>query len=228
MKFGEFASFMFHKLIITLLLLVLALINAILFLPKEISVSLPIFIFIIGAIVLYREEKRSKEFKFVNRLQDFVTDFKERIADSSYAYSLISISFWIANDETVKYRTTAWHLFLHHLNENLTRQTIILHEKVRQRKTEFTILFEDFNNLLFLLRDFKKQFYNIVDDTRKTKDFSKDLKFTEHYKRLCAEFNKYMDKLDIFSDDVKAEFGLSLSKDVTEHIKDLNELYKSL
>lgn len=34
-----------------------------------------------------------------------------------------------------------------------------------------------------------------------------------------------MDKLEIFSDEVKAEFGTSLSKDLTEHVKDFSELY---
>jgi len=32
-------------------------------------------------------------------------------------------------------------------------------------------------------------------------------------------------KLEIFSDEVKAEFGISLSKDLTEHVKDFNELH---
>lgn len=232
MKFREFTSL----IVIDLLLLVTALINAFFSLPTEVSVSLPIVVFIVGAIIvyreekrkrelLYREEKRKKELRFINRLKDFVKVFNEKITNAPYTYSLISIAFRIANDKTIQEKTKAWHLFLYHLDEELTKQGILLDERVKRRKEEFTSLFEDFNSLLSLLRNFKKRFYDMVNDTKKTKGFSNDSKFKKEYKRFCEEFNRYMDKLEIFSDEVKAEFGISLSKDLTEHVKDFSELY---
>ena len=214
-------------MLVTFLLLIVALMTALFSLPKEVSISLPIVVFILGAIFLYREEKHTKELRFINRLENLVKDFNEKIASSPYSYSLIAIAFWIANDEKIKEKTIAWHLFLNNLNEDFTKQGILLYDRIRKRKGEFASLFEDFSNLLSLFRNFKKQFYNMVNDTKHTKDFSKDSNFEKHYKRFCEEFNKYMDKLENFSDEIKAEFGLSLNEDLVKHVEDLSELYKS-
>lgn len=221
MKSREFISL----IIIDLLFLVSTLVSFFLSLSIEISVSLMIIVFIVGAIILYREEKRKKELRFINRLKDFLKVFNEKITDVAYTYSLISIAFRIANDETIREKTIGWHLFLQYQDEELTKQGILLNEKVKQRKEDFTSLFEDFKGLLSLLRNFKKRFYDMVNDTKKIKSFSNDSKFKKEYKRFYEEFNKYMDKLDNFSDEVKAEFEISLSKDLTEHVKDFNELH---
>lgn len=226
MKFGDFIHFIYSALLVSFLLLIMAIVNALSFLPREISFSLPIVVFFIGAIIQFRAQKRRKEFGFINRLKNFVRDFNDKIANISYSYSLISIAFRIANHETIRQKTIAWQLFLSRLNEDLTKKGILLSDRIEHRKGEFTSLFEDFRTLLSLFGEFKRQLYNMLNDTKETKDFSKDSGFEKIYKRFNEEFNKYMDKLEIFSDEVKAEFGLSLREDLTEHVKDLNELYK--
>jgi len=223
-------------IIIDLLLLVTALVNALLPLPIETSVSLPIVVFIIGAIILYREAKHKeelshkeengkKELRFIKRLENFVKDFDDKIVNIAYVYSITSIANRIANDKIIRQQRIAWQLFLSHLNEDLTKHGILLHNRVKQRKGEFTNFFQEFSSLLSLLRKFKNQFYKMVTDTKKIHGFSNDSEFKKTYEKFSEEFNKYMDKLEFFSDEVKAEFGLSLGKGLTEHVKDFSELY---
>lgn len=232
MKFRGFMSL----IVMDLLLLLTALMNALLPLPTEASVSLPIVVFIVAAVIVYREEKRKeeltyreekgkKELRFIKRLGNFVKDFDDKIVNIAYVYSLTSIAYEIAHDKTIRQQKMAWEFFLSHLNEDLEHQGILLHEKVKERKGEFVSLFEDFSSLLSLLRKFKNQFYKMVNDTKQTKDFSNDSEFEKRYRKFYEEINKYMDKLDNFSDEVKAEFGLSLRKGLTEHVKDFSELY---
>jgi hypothetical protein len=169
MKIREFMSL----IIMDLLLLSTALVNALLPLPIEASVSLPIVVFIVAAIIMYREEKRKqelihreergkKELGFTKRLENFIKDFNDKIVNNAYAYSLTSIATRIANDKIIRQQRIAWQLFLSHLNEDLDNQGISLHNRVKQRKGEFKNLFQDFSSLLSLLRKFKNQFYKMV------------------------------------------------------------------
>jgi len=226
-------------IIMDLLLLMTALVNALLSLPMEIQVALPIIVFIVAAVIVYKEESRKeaitheeekseREARFIKRFDNLMNEFVEKIVNVVYIYSITSIANKIANDEIIRQQKTAWQLFLSHLNDDLTTQSILLHDRIKQRKAEFKILFQEFDSLLSLLRKFRNKFYEMVADTRKlNQSFATDLQFKKNYKKFSEEFDKYMDKLEIFSDEVKVEFGLSLKKELTEHVKDLEELYKS-
>lgn len=102
-----------------------------------------------------------------------------------------------------------------------------MHDRIKQRKAELRILFEEFESLLSLLRKFKKRFYKMVSDTKViNQSFVSDSQFKERYGKFKEEFNKFMDKLDNFSDEAKVEFELSLKKELIEHVKYLEELYE--
>ena len=230
MKIREFMPL----IILDFLLLVTALINAVFFLPIEVEVTLPMLVFIVAAIFIYREERRKeeltcreekgkKEVRFIKRLENFVKDFNDRIANSAYAYSLTSFALEIIHNKAIKQQKIAWQRLFYHLNEDLEHQGILLHKKIKQRNGDLEGLFKDFDSLLSLLRKFKYQFYEMVDDTKL--GFSPNSRSEKTYKKFSEEFNRYMNKLEIFSDEVKAEFGLSLRKNLTEHVKDFSELY---
>jgi hypothetical protein len=171
-------------------------------------------------------EERLREEKFIKKLSVFFKEFKDKIGDSGYGYSLVCIAFVIANDEVIQKRTKAWTSYLHSLLDELNKKVSLLDEKLKTLTTFYTV-FGDFRSLLFLLRNFRTAFYNMVEETKHDKDFSQDTGFQTLYKRLHEEYNNYMDRLRSFSDDLKVEFDIELGKDEIEHLKDLNTLYKS-
>ena len=59
----------------------------------------------------------------------------------------------------------------------------------------------------------------MIEETKDIKDFKKEEYFRQKYKRTREEFNKYMDRLSNFSDDLKAEF-----KTLTPEIKGFSAL----
>jgi tRNA G10 N-methylase Trm11 len=132
----------------------------------------------------------------------------------------------IATNDLIQKRTKAWTFYLHSLLDMLDKNTNLLDEKLK-KGTTFSIAFEDFRNLLFSFRKFRDAFYSMVEETKQDKDFSQDTIFLKEYKRLYEEYNNYMDRLKNFSDDLRVEFNLELSEDLIEHLKDLNELYKT-
>jgi len=190
---------------------------------------------LIGTIVMFRkyvEEKVFEEYekfriqqqKFTKKLEVLFKEFKNKIADSGRAYSLLNIAFIIANDKAIQNRTKAWSLHLRSLLDEINKKTSLLDEKLKEENLYFSIFFRDFQDLLFLLRDFRKAFYMMVEETRQDKDWSKDINFSKAYKKFSEEYNNYVDRLKIFADEVKAEFGESICEDLTEHVKSLNEL----
>jgi hypothetical protein len=176
--------------------------------------------------------EQEKLLRFVKKLHILVREFKENIARSGYGYSLPTSALRIANDKAVIDRTSAWKNSLTRLSNDLDEQSLNLYEKIEKCvKTEegskFVELFEDFRGLLASLRDFKNEFYNMINETKTIKNFSQEEDFLKQYTRCREEYNDYMNRIRIFSDDVKAEFDRWFARDLIEHLKDLHELYKS-
>ena len=233
---SRFWDFILKRMLVTYLTLIPSFFLAVIslsFLSIGILV-IQVILILIGTYAMFRKyeqekahEKLIEEEKFTKKLQVFLEEFEDRIGSSGYGYSLLNIAFRIANDKTIQERTKAWSFLLHSVLDDLTKKTSSLKEKLKQGTT-FSIAFKEFQNLLFLLRDFTTHFYNMVEETKQVKDFSQDTDFQKiYYKRLHGEFNNYMDRLSSFSDDLKAEFNLRLTKDSIKHLKDLDELYKS-
>jgi len=232
---GRFWDFIQKRVLLALLTLILSLFLTIISLSL-ISVGIfvaNVIIFLIGSYLMFRHyekeraiEKLLREEKFTKKLSVFFKEFKEKIADSGYAYSLVNIAFMIASNDLIQKRTKAWTSFLHSLLDKLDKKVNSLDEKLK-KETTFSIAFEDFRNLLFLFTDFRTAFYSMVEETKRDKDFSQETEFQTRYKRLYEEYNNFMDRLRSFADDLKAEFDLGLSKDEIEHLKDLNILYQS-
>jgi len=172
-----------------------------------------------------REEKPKKQRIIINKLEALVTVFNEEITKDGDVTSIVWIASRIAYDPTIREKTMGWYRLFSYLDNELTDKGSILDKKVKQRKEEFTSLFRDFSSLLSLLRDFKEQFYEMINDTKKFKSFSDDSKFKKEYIDFYEKFNRYMDKLDHFSDEVKAEFGTPLNKNLIKHVKDFDELH---
>jgi len=232
MKLRDFVRFITDKLVVTLLLLVLAEINAIILLPKEISISLPIVLFLGGSIVLFKqysgEKSQEKLTVFKNKLYVLVEEFKDKIVAPNYSYSLPSIGSMIANDNQIMNKTEAWyHLFLM-LSADLSKKANELDAEIKQSKGEqFSSLLEEFSELLSSLETFKREFYNMINETRNLANYGVDAQFGVFYNKFREEYNGYMDRLRSFSDDLKAEkMGVPLREDLIEHIGDLSELYR--
>ena len=189
-----------------------------------------VILILIGTQVMFgeykKEEEREKlveEKKFTRKLQVLFEEFRDKIGHPGRVYSLPSASLRIAEDETIRKRTEAWSLHLRSLVDNLTKEVDLLDAKLKKR-IRFSMAFEDFQNLLSLLTRIKDTFYKMFAEIKQVKDFTQVSDFQRIYKRLYDEYNKYMDKLGIFSDECKAQFNLKLNKDSIEHLKDLNQL----
>jgi len=181
---------------------------------------------------LSKRLEQEKLLRFTKKLSILVREFKEHTASLGYGYSLPNIALRIANDKTVIERTSAWKKSLTRLSNDLAKSSLKLCEKiencVRAREgSEFVKLFEDFRGLLASVRDFKEEFYSMINETKDIKNFILEESFVKTYTRSSEEFNGYMGRLRIFSDDVEAEFNMRLHRDLIEHLKDLHELYKS-
>jgi len=232
MKLDDFARFIRDKLLVTLLLLLLAEVNAIFLLPKEVAISLPIILFLLGSIILFRqyrhEKSHQKSIEFTNKLHVFTEEFQDKISASNYSYSLPSIALQIANDKEIMNKNEVYNRFLLRLSNDLSKKANTLHERIEKSNgKEFSNLFEDFRKLLSSLADFKREFYNMAKETRSIANFGLDARFrTQFYNRFSEEYNGYMDRLANFSDDLKAEMGLTLDRELIEHVMNLNELYK--
>jgi len=227
MKLSEFGSFVKSKLMVTLLLLLVAEINAIFSsLPKELSVSMPIIAFLIGSFILFRQYRQEKSTKFINKLHVFVEEFRDHITNPSYVYSFPSIALEVAGRKEIL-TTRGWEELLSKLSENLTIKVCVLLEKIEKSSgKEFTSLFEDFRQTLILLKENRKEFYKMVDEIglNFAMNFSLDTQFKDGFNRFFKEYNGCMDRLAIFSDDLKAELGLTLDKNLIEHFRSLSDL----
>jgi len=229
--FKEFVSFIMNKMLVGMLLLVLALVNAIVYLPREVSIPLPIVIFFAGSYVLFKRFRREKSLKFANKLRVLMEEFREKIIHGGYGYSIVNIAYRIAGDKTIiQDKTSAWSILFSSIWKNLTKKSDEVYDRVtkyaqRGNGTDFNSIFEDFRTVLSLLQDFKSNLYNMINETKQIKNFGQDPDFQKIYKRFKEEFDNYIDRLVNYSDDIKAELQLSLSKDLLEKVADLNELY---
>jgi hypothetical protein len=119
---GRFWDFIQKRVLLALLTLILSLFLTIISLSL-ISVGIfvaNVIIFLIGSYLMFRHyekeraiEKLLREEKFTKKLSVFFKEFKEKMADSGYAYSLVNIAFMIASNDLIQKRTKAWTSFLH-------------------------------------------------------------------------------------------------------------------
>jgi len=229
----ELWEFIKTRLLIALLGLIFTIINSLIS-SSPISVGLSIafaIVFVGGGYIMFRSYKREKEIekvarekKFLNKLRVFLEEFKSMIGNTSYAYSLPSVAFEIANDKIIQKKTKAWNIIFSLLTQELDNQTASLEDDLK-KETSFLKAFKKFEKLLFLLKRLRLHFYGMIIETKDIKDFSKEENFRQKYKRTRKEFNNYMDRLSNFSDDLKAEFNLILDRELIEHLKNLDELY---
>lgn len=231
----KFGDFVLKRMLVTYLTLIPSFFLTIISLSFSSMVlfMVHVVLVLIGTFMMFRkyeEEKTREELleeeKFTKKLKVFFEEFKGKISSSGYGYSLLNVAFRIASDEAVQRRTKAWTFHLHSLMDNMTSKSNLLDEKLKSLTTFLTV-FEDFQNILFLLRDFRTAFYSMVEETKQDKAFGQDTDFEKQYKRLFEEYNNYMDRLRIFSDDLKVGFDLELSKEIVEHLKDFTALFPS-
>jgi hypothetical protein len=229
----EYGHFVKDHKVDALLLLLLALVNAFYPLPKEASISLPILIFLFGSLFLFmrhKKGKRQEQFnKYANKLRVLVAELKDKIVDSSNIYSLPNIALKIANDPQIINKTEAWNRLLLILFNKLVMETNTLNEKIEKSTgDDFPYLMTEFARLLGNLSEFKREFYNMIKETRNIAPLGFDQNFKLKFHEFREQYNGYMDKISLFSDDLKAdpELRWEISKELFEHIKDLNELYR--
>jgi len=232
MSFQGFWVFIKKRMLVTYLTLIPSLLLAI-FSLSFLSIGIfmvQVAIILIGTYVMFGEyqkerarEKLIEEEKFSKRLQVHLNALRDKIGNSAYAFSLLSASLRIAEDENIRKRTEAWSLHFRSFMNNFTEEADILVKKL-EKGIGFHDAFENFKNLLSLHRDIKETFYKMIKETKQSKDFTQDSDFQKIYKRLYEEHNKYMDKLGIFSDECEAQFNLKLYIGSIEHLKDLNQL----
>lgn len=234
MTLDKFWNFMLRRMLVTYLTLIPS------FFLTMISLSPPslgifviqVILVLIGTFVMYRKYDEEKTIEFTKKLGVFVEKFKDKMTDPAYIYSLHSIALEVARKKEVFNKTRAWDKLLSTLSEDLTNKVCALHEKIETSSgKEFTSLFEDFRQILTSLKKFKKRFYEMVDEIGKINFaliFGLDAQFQGRFNRLHKEYNGYMDRLAIFSDDIKAKLGLALDEDLIQHIHSLSELCKTI
>jgi MFS superfamily sulfate permease-like transporter len=229
----EYFHFLKNNKTDTVLLLIVALMIAIFSLPRIVSIPLPIIVFFLGSILLFRQHEKGKlheqRAKYVKKLRVLLDDLKDTIINESYSYSLPFIAMTIANDKQLINKTQAEKRLLLLLSTNLAKETNELIEEVQVMESKgerFYGLLEKFAKLLSNLSNFKTEFYNMIQETRTVVNLGSDLEFkTNFYSRFSYEYNSYMDKLSRFSDNLKEEGERGLNKDLIEHVKNLDELY---
>jgi hypothetical protein len=227
----KFLDFILKRVLVTYLTLIPS------FFLVVISLSLlSVGIFVIqvvlvltGTFIMYRKYEKEKaqveEEKFIKKLRVLFEEFEDKVSHAGYGYSLLNAALRIAENDAIQKRTKAWSVYLRSILDNIHSKSKLLDEKLK-KETKFSTVFNDFQSLLFFLRDFRTAFYDMVKETMQDKNFSQDADFQKVYRRLYEEYNNYMDRLVSFSDELKAQFNLRLAKDFIEHLKDLNELYK--
>jgi len=227
----KFLDFILKRVLVTYLTLIPS------FFLVAISLSLlSVGIFVIqvvlvltGTFIMYRKYEKEKaqveEEKFIKKLRVLFEEFEDKVSHAGYGYSLLNAALRIAENDAIQKRTKAWSVYLRSILDNIHSKSKLLDEKLK-KETKFSTVFNDFQSLLFFLRDFRTAFYDMVKETMQDKNFSQDADFQKVYRRLYEEYNNYMDRLVSFSDELKAQFNLRLAKDFIEHLKDLNELYK--
>jgi len=175
------------------------------------------------------EEERFNEFS--RKLGVFVKELKDRITDPAHNHSLPCIALEIARSNMVLSNTQAWDKLMTKLSEDLTNNTSALNEGIEVIGKKFRVHLNDFRRILISLQKFKKRFYEMIAEACSLPSlpnlavFWDSPEFRKRCERISEEYNKYMDKLEIFFYGVKAEFKESFDEHLTEHVKKFDELF---
>jgi hypothetical protein len=179
---------------------------------------------ILGTAFMYRKSEEQEPIKFSRKLDVFVEKFVTKIVNPAYVYSLPSIALEIAGNRDVV-STQAWSHLLMNLSENLTNNTIALRERIKVDKKQFRTHLNDFRQVLSSLRELKTSFYNMIPEVRHPTTHYSSSEFRKQYDRAYEEYNRCMDEIKIFSNEIKVSFAESIDENLTEHVKGFEELF---
>ena len=190
--------------------------------------SVQLILVLIGTWVMHRKFDEERIIDFTKKLNIFVKELEDKVTDPAYNYSLPSIALEIARNKMVFRNTQAWDMLLTKLSEDLTNNAIALDKRIEANGKQFRIYLNGFRQTLVSLQKFKKRFYDMISEASYLGVYYNNSEFRKRYERSSEEYNRYMDKLKIFSDDIKVKFEESLDENLTEHVKGNNELFPNL
>lgn len=190
--------------------------------------SVTLILVLTGTMVMYRKFEEERLVESTRKLNIFVEEFNDRIGNLGYIYSLPSIALEIARNKRVLGDTQAWNKLLTKLSEDLANNGSGLTKRIEADEEQFKAHLNDFRKILASLREFKKSFYEMLSEARHLIVYYSNAEFRNRHEEASEEYNRYMDKLKIFSDEIKARFKESLDDNLTEHVKGNNELFPNL
>ena len=100
-------------------------------------------------------------------------------------------------------------------------------KRIEADEEQFKTHFNDFRKILASLREFKKRYYEMLHAARYLIVYYSNAEFRNRYEKASEEYNRYMDKLKIFSDEIKVRFRESLDENLTEHTQGFDKLFPS-
>jgi hypothetical protein len=228
-------DFILKRMLVAYLALIPSGLNAIILqsLLSIVIFSSNLILVLIGTWIMYRkfkEEKRMLEqeklVEYSRRLDVFVEKFNDKIGHVGDSLSLLCIALEIARDRNVL-ESQAWAKYLTKLSEDLMIDGIGLRERIRVHEEQFKAHLSDFRRILDSLREFKKRFYEMLSDARHLISSYSGAEFKNRYEQASEEYNRYMDDLKTFSNEIKAKFGESLDEKLTGHIQGFDKLFQS-
>jgi hypothetical protein len=193
--------------------------------------AIQVVLVLMGTFVMYKKYEEEILTEFSKKLGIFTREFLDKVTDSAYVFSLACIALEIAqNNEILK--TRAWDKHLSKLHESLTNKVYALHERIKKGSgKEFRCYLRDFCQILDSLKEFKKEFYEMVHEIGEinfAQNFGLDAKFKDRFSRLHKEYNGFMNSLRNFSYDMEVKLGLTIDEKLIEHIYSLSELCKTI
>jgi hypothetical protein len=192
--------------------------------------SIQLILVLVGTWVMYRkfvEERLVDLIDFTKKLDIFVKELKDKLIDPACNYSLPCIALEIARNKKVFRDTQAWDKLLTKLSEDLTNNTSTLDKRIEADGKQFRINLNGFRQILVSMQEFKKRFYEMISEASYLGVYYNNPEFKKIYERSSEEYNRYVDKLKIFSDDIKVKFEESLDEKLTERVKGYDELFPS-
>lgn len=224
-----FKDFLLKRMLVTYLTLIPSAV-LVLFSPSLLSLgifSFTLILVLVGTVLMHRKFEEEKLVESTRRLNIFVEEFNDKIGNLAYVYSLPSIALEIARDRRVLVDTQAWDKLLTKLSEDLANNGIELTKRIEADEGKFKAHLNDFRKILASLREFKKGFYDMLSEARHLIVYYSSEEFKNRYEKASEEYNRYMDKLKIFSDEIKVRFRESLDENLTEHIQGFSKLFPS-
>lgn len=229
MTLSGLKDFILKRMLVAYLTLIPSVIYAVI---SQSSLSIGIFIVslilvLVGTWIMFGKFEEERLTDFTKKLEVLLEQLEDKITNPAYIYSLPSIALEIARNKEVLGNTKAWDKLLTKHSEDLTNNMIALSKRIESDKKQFRAHLREFCQTLTSTQKFKKDFYDMFHETRHLVVYYSSSEFKRKYDRVSDEYNRYMDKVKIFSDDVKANFSESLEESMTEHIKGFNELFPS-